>query len=106
MTCDCARPNDDYPQLSALTDRFRKGAPRSFAISAAGHRLAFLRSAGPQASVLDLWVVEQLDREPIERRLVAAADLLQDDEQLSEAELTARLARVQVTSDWAAVSHA
>lgn len=90
MACNCTKPNDVYAEIAARTDSFRKGAPRSFALSAAGHRAAFLRSAGPEIATLDLWVIDDLAGQPAERLLVAASQLLADDEQLSAAERARR----------------
>lgn len=90
MQCNCQRTDDEYPQLSAETTGFRKGAPRSFSISSAGHRAAFVRSASGQSSVNDLWVIDHLDSKPVERLLVRAVDCVADDEHLSPAERARR----------------
>jgi len=66
------------------------GAPRSFALSEAGARIAFVRSDSATSSVLNLWVVEGLDGTPTERLVIKASDLLKDDEQLSPAERARR----------------
>lgn len=88
--CQCRRLDDRYPERVAVTNRFRKGAPRNFAISTAGHRLAFSRSDGADVAQLDLWLLDDLAGQPSERLLVRAADLLKDDEELSAAERARR----------------
>lgn len=88
--CTCATTDDSFPELSAQTGAFRKGAPRSFVISDAGHRVGFVRSESGTTAQLDLWVVENLNATPSERCVVQAASLLSDNENLSPAERARR----------------
>ena len=73
-----------------MTQNFRMGAPRSFAVSAKGNTVAFVRSDSGTSPVLNIWVVENLDATPVERCVVRASDLLKDDEALSPAERARR----------------
>lgn len=88
--CNCATTDDSFPELSAQTGAFRKGAPRSFVISDAGHRVGFVRSTSGISAQLDLWVVENLNGTPSERCVVQASSLLSDNEYLSPAERARR----------------
>ena len=64
---------DSFPRRSALTRGFRLGAPRTFAISANGARVLFLRSRNGTDSVNCLWVLDvatgflMMKREMIEK---------------------------------------
>jgi dipeptidyl-peptidase 4 len=51
-------PGDTYPRLAARTGRFTFGAPRAFAPSADGSRVAFLRSGGGTERATSLWVLD------------------------------------------------
>ena len=88
--CKCVATNNDYPSLVAQTQHFRMGAPRSFVIRSSVNTAGFTRSDNGYSSSLDLWLIENLNTNPVERRLVKAADLLADDEQLSPAERARR----------------
>ena len=90
MNCECAQRDDSFPRLAAETARFSKGQPRSFVISAAAHRLAFTRSADGHSSRLDLYVVEDLAGQPIERLVLKASDCVDETEVLSAAERARR----------------
>lgn len=76
---------DSFPRQQARTRRFTLGRPRSFAVTPAG--VLFLRSASGDDPVTDLWIV---DRDGRERLLVAAADLVVDDDALPAAERARR----------------
>ena len=56
---------DSFPRRSALTRGFRLGAPRTFAISADGSRVLFLRSRHGTDSVNCLWVLDVATSEEI-----------------------------------------
>lgn len=88
--CNCGKTDDAFPELAAHTSQFRKGAPRSFVISDSSHRIGFVRSESGTSAQLDLWVLENLNSSPTERRVVRARDLLSDDENLSPAERARR----------------
>ncbi|MFG2135791.1 prolyl oligopeptidase family serine peptidase [Streptomyces sp. NPDC048650] len=47
-----------FPRQSARTQRFSLGAPRNFAVSPDGTRVAFLRSSGGTDPVQRLWVLD------------------------------------------------
>lgn len=47
-----------FPRRQARTRRFTLGAPRDFAVSADGDRVAFLRSSGPEDPVNCLWILD------------------------------------------------
>jgi len=49
---------ESFPRQQARTRRFTLGTPRSFQISAAGDRVAFLRSKGGGDPVTCLWVLD------------------------------------------------
>jgi dipeptidyl-peptidase-4 len=48
----------DYPELAARTKGFRSGEPRAVTVSADGSRVAFLRSAGSEDKVDQMWVFD------------------------------------------------
>jgi dipeptidyl-peptidase-4 len=54
---------DTFPRQSARTQRFTLGAPRNATVSASGHRVAFLRSGGPEDPVTALWAIDLPDGE-------------------------------------------
>jgi dipeptidyl-peptidase-4 len=60
--------DDSFPRRSARTGRFTLGSPRTFAPSADGERVAFLRSASGTDRATSLWV---LDVAATTERLVA-----------------------------------
>ena len=72
-------PEPSFPRLSARTQRFTLGRPRSLAVGADGARVTFLRSGGGTDPVTGLWVfdvasrTEKLVADP--RRLGGGADL-------------------------------
>ncbi len=49
---------DTFPRQRARTQNFSLGAPRSFAVSPDGRRVAFLRSKGGADPVTCLWVID------------------------------------------------
>lgn len=66
----------EYPDLAARTRRFSYGAPRAVTVAGDGARVIFLRSAGPEDPVDQLWV---LDVDTATERLIAdPAGLLND----------------------------
>ena len=79
-----------YPRLHARTRGFTLGAPRSFAVSADGRRVAFLRSFAGDDPVNRLWLLNTDAGE--ERLLVDPALLLVDpaEENLPQAERARR----------------
>lgn len=89
-TCDCRKIDNHFPERTALTGNFRKGAPRSFLINSASKRVGFVRTADANTAQLDLWVVENLDGVPTERCVIKASDLFSDNENLSAAERARR----------------
>lgn len=88
--CECRKIDNTYPERAAITGNFRKGAPRSFVVNAAANRIGYVRTAGPDTSQLDVWLIENLDSTPSERCLVKAKDLFADNENLSAAERARR----------------
>jgi dipeptidyl-peptidase-4 len=54
---------DTFPRQSARTQRFTLGAPRNATVSPTGHRVAFLRSGGPEDPVTALWAIDLPDGE-------------------------------------------
>jgi dipeptidyl-peptidase 4 len=48
----------DYPELAARTRRFTYGAPRAVTVTSDGARVVFLRSAGSEDPVDQLWIFE------------------------------------------------
>jgi dipeptidyl-peptidase-4 len=68
VTSNGHRPADTFPRQSARTQRFTLGAPRDLTVSPDGHRVAFLRSGGPEDAVTALWVLDLPDGD---ERLVA-----------------------------------
>lgn len=88
--CNCGTIDDTFAEVSAQTNSFRKGAPRSFVISDKGNRIGFVRSESGTSARLDLWVLENLNGAPTERCVVRSADLFSDDENLSPAERARR----------------
>src|SRR5215469_15330084 len=74
---------ESFPRQQARTRRFTLGLPRSFQISPAGDRVAFLRSRGGDDPVTCLWV---LDVGTGAERLVADPAVLGD----AAADLTAQ----------------
>src|SRR5258705_4561965 len=54
----CDDRHVEYPELAARTRGFRSGEPRAVTVSADGSRVAFLRSAGPEHDVDQLWVFD------------------------------------------------
>lgn len=62
-----------FPRQSALTQRFTLGRPRSFAVSAGGGTVLFLRSTGGRDPVNRLWA---LDAATGEERLLADPEQL------------------------------
>ncbi len=76
----------DFPHLYSQTDRFRRGLPRTFAVT--DDHVTFLRSSGPYDAQLSLWRFDLSTAS--ERMLVSAADLRDDDAQLPAAERARR----------------
>jgi dipeptidyl-peptidase 4 len=74
MTTDQPTPTERFPRQHARTRRFTLGRPRAFTVHP--DRVLFLRSAGGEVAVTDLWALDLADGR--ERRVVAAADLLGD----------------------------
>ncbi|HAS08031.1 MAG TPA: S9 family peptidase [Actinobacteria bacterium] len=72
---------DSFPRRSALTRGFRLGAPRTFAISADGSRVLFLRSRHGTDSVNCLWVLnvatgeENCVADPVAMSFSSAGDI-------------------------------
>ncbi|MGQ0575645.1 MAG: prolyl oligopeptidase family serine peptidase [Pseudonocardia sp.] len=72
---------DSFPRRQARTRRFTLGAPRSFALSPDGDRVAFLRSRGGTDPVTCLWTLdlatgeERLVADPVELEAGATEDL-------------------------------
>ncbi len=48
----------DYPELAARTRRFTYGAPRAVTVAGDGTHVSFLRSAGPEDPVDQLWIFD------------------------------------------------
>src|SRR5512138_1951824 len=55
-SCDDHRV--DYPELAARTKGFRAGEPRAVTVSGDGGRVVFLRSAGAEDGVDQLWIFD------------------------------------------------
>ena len=82
-----AIPLDDaFPRIYAQTDRFRRGLPRTFAVTDA--HVTFLRSAGAFESALSLWRLDLASCR--EECLVDANALHVDDADLPDAERARR----------------
>ncbi len=67
-----------YPRLSARTQRFTLGEPRTVSVSTDGQRIMFLRSRGGTDPVNCLWVVDAATGD--ERLVADPAELLADDD--------------------------
>jgi len=67
-----------YPRLSARTQRFTLGEPRTVSVSTHGQRIMFLRSRGGTDPVNCLWVVDAATGD--ERLVADPAELLADDD--------------------------
>ncbi len=74
----------DYPELAARTKGFRAGEPRAVTVSGDGGRVTFLRSAGPDDQVDQLWL---FDVPTGTERLVADPATLMRAEALADDEL-------------------
>ncbi len=95
-TAGSAVPEDDdlssvsYPRLSARTQRFTLGEPRTVSVSGDGALILFLRSRGPTDSVNCLWAI---DAATGDERLLADPNALLgagDDRDLPPEELARR----------------
>ncbi len=92
MTTQDTTPENSFPRQYSRTLRFTLGAPRSFAVSPDGRRVAFLRSAGASERANLLQVVDLPDGStPFERIAADPAALLgTGEEQLSPEERARR----------------
>ena len=78
-----------YPRLSARTQQFTLGRPRSFSVSPDGARLVFVRSSGGTDRIGRLWTLDVATGD--ERELVDPTSLLPgDSEDLSPQERARR----------------
>src|ERR1700733_4180118 len=86
---------ESFPRQQARTRGFRLGVPRAFQVSAAGDRVAFLRSRAGDDPVTCLW---QADTVTGAERLVADPRALGADEENLPPEERARRERVRETA--------
>lgn len=85
----------DFLRQFARTNRFRFGAPASIKVLAGGDVL-FLRSEGPESPRQDLWLLSA--ENGVERRLLAAEQLLGGKEETLTAEELARRERMRMSA--------
>jgi dipeptidyl-peptidase-4 len=74
MVAGNAGDREDFPLQSAITGRFRHGAPRSMLLTGDQRGVIFIRSAGPTNPTGDLWWLDLETRR--EELLVDASSLL------------------------------
>jgi dipeptidyl-peptidase 4 len=84
-----------FPQQYARTRRFTLGIPRSFTVAPDGDRVLFLRSGAGDDPVTSLWELDLRGDAPVERLVVDARDLGEEDPAALPAEERARRERAR-----------